>query len=488
MSDSPKKWLIKVIAGPHQGAEISLGEGKALVGSDDDCDVVLHDVLIAPQHFELEFGGAGTGVSAAPLGGRVFVNGKRIKEGRQNVPNFAFISAGGTHLVVGPEKGPWPLLSAADVPELEKAQDEEKEKSDDASEASDNLPENADHEQTTDSEKAGNVPPTAKRRTAWVGVLLGCLLLAGWYIAWQNMMPGLNPDAAAAPTAVEKASLALAKAGVRQQVRIEEMGDKILATGYVDTDMKQREVLALLRETVPGVLTRVWSLEKVASTARSLLNAQKLSLQVNGLRDGELRISGMVGSTEEWERVKQMLLTEVPGLSGIDDQVRIDPRAVADASNSNTRSPIKRLSSQQVVATTDTSEDPSLDKADAEVLSQAMSVDGDATIASITVSKDGLSWMKTSLGNVYFKGGRLPDGSTIVSIAADHINVDQGGKKREVRRGQRLDGQDQLQTSTPSSEPQPKPKDNPTATSAAKAKVAAPSASDKKMADSSKVP
>lgn len=118
MSTSRKQWLLKVIAGPHQGAEIGLYAGKTLVGSDDECDVVLHDILVAPQHLELEL--TDSGITAAPLGGRVYANGKRIRDARQSVADFGFLSIGGTHLVVGPAEGKWPLLSAADVPELEK--------------------------------------------------------------------------------------------------------------------------------------------------------------------------------------------------------------------------------------------------------------------------------------------------------------------------------------------------------------------------------
>jgi hypothetical protein len=36
MSNPRQQWLLKVIAGPHQGAEISLHAGKTLIGSDDE--------------------------------------------------------------------------------------------------------------------------------------------------------------------------------------------------------------------------------------------------------------------------------------------------------------------------------------------------------------------------------------------------------------------------------------------------------------------
>ncbi len=41
---------LRVFSGPHLGAEIILTEGEHLIGSDDSCDIILFDGLVAPRH------------------------------------------------------------------------------------------------------------------------------------------------------------------------------------------------------------------------------------------------------------------------------------------------------------------------------------------------------------------------------------------------------------------------------------------------------
>jgi type III secretion system YscD/HrpQ family protein len=421
MSEPRKQWLLKVIAGPHQGAEISLDEGKALVGSDDACDVVLHDIMIAPQHLELEFGRSGT--VAAPLGGRVFLNGKRIKDARQAAPDFAFISIGGSHLVVGPQDGKWPLLSPADVPELEK----------DAPEPA-QAPESTAVTPVAPSEvKASEALPTpARRRAAWFGVICGCVILVAWLIGWQQFVSDFSKKAPATPP-LEMARAVLKELGVADRIKLEETGNKVNATGYVDTDAKQREVQTMLRECVPGILIRVWSLEKVVASARSLLSAQKVPLLVSSLQDGEVKVTGTLPSPEEWDRVRQLLLSEIPGISGIDDHVRITPKAqpVTIAA---------KPSALQPIAATPAPLPP-------VAAPPVMTIDvSDTTVLTITSNSDGLGWMRTSIGSVYFMGAQLPVGGTVTAITKDGVSIMENGKKRELRRGERLGGVQGLQT------------------------------------------
>jgi type III secretion system YscD/HrpQ family protein len=422
MSEPRKQWLLKVIAGPHQGAEISLDEGKALVGSDDACDVVLHDIMIAPQHLELEF--ARNGTSAAPLGGRVFLNGKRVKDARQTVPDFAFISIGGSHLVVGPQDGKWPLLSPADVPELEKDAPEPP-KTEEASATTPVAPSEI---------KALEVLPTpARRRAAWVGVICGCFILVAWLIGWHYFVRDYSKDKLPPTRPVEIARAALKELGVAERIKLEESAGKVNATGYVNTDAKQREVQAMLRECVPGILIRVWSLEKVVGSARSLLAAQKVPLLVSSLQDGEVKVSGMMATPEEWERVRQLLMSEIPGLSGIDDQVRINP-VKAQAVPVAVRQAAPQLTA--AVAALPVPVQPA-----APVIEVS-----DATVLTITSNSDGLGWMRTNTGNVYFMGAQLPVGGIVTAITKDGVSVLDNGKKRELRRGERLGGDQGLQT------------------------------------------
>jgi len=47
-------WLIKILSGPHQGAELQSPPGRLLIGSDEASDIVIADKLVSPQHAALD--------------------------------------------------------------------------------------------------------------------------------------------------------------------------------------------------------------------------------------------------------------------------------------------------------------------------------------------------------------------------------------------------------------------------------------------------
>lgn len=324
MSDTRSQWLLKVIAGPHQGAEIDLAPGKSLIGSDDGCDVVLHDVLIAPQHLAIDAGPKALFVE--PLGGRVYLAGKRVKDTRQKVDPFVFITLGGTHLVIGPVDGKWPLLSASDAPELEKEAPEpppgeEGKPEDSAGTAAGATPATGG---STPAAADGETPPPPKRAVAIFGVAFGLLLLTAWLILfniWKgnNPMPGGSGD----NDLKSRAEAVLKVHGASEDVRVESDGGRLYARGYVPKSDQLRDIEVDLRTKAAGVVPRIWSLESLAESARSILRLQRLPLDVAANAEGRLVISGSVADRDLWNRVKQQLADEIPGVTGVESQVTV---------------------------------------------------------------------------------------------------------------------------------------------------------------------
>ncbi len=456
MSNNRKQWLLKVIAGPHQGAEIGLSPGKTLIGSDDECDVVLHDILVAPQHVELELNESG--VVAAPLGGRVFTNGKRIRDARQSVPAFGFISLGGTHLVLGPADAAWPLLSAADIPELEKETEPaaEAEKKDSSAAAVAAVPADAGVRPVV----AGpttivSTGPAPSRLGPILGIAAGLMLLLAWGVLYNNFKssrPGEDADL----KPIDRARAVVEEMGVAGSIKIEEAGGgRLSATGYVDTETKQRELQAMFRETVPGLRTKIYSLEKIASSARSLVDSQRLPLTITSLSEGKLKVTGKLASADPWVQMRQTLLREVPGVSAIEDSVEIEaprpnlPNTVyvpipTLMQSGSTPSPAQPASAPAYVV-------PSTPEASVAAVTSAPVPQPDpntdflitpdtidtpeATVATISASTGGLAFVRLSTGGVYFVGARLPYGGTVSQIEAETVTVIEKGVPRTLRQG-----------------------------------------------------
>lgn len=496
MSSPRKQWLLKVIAGPNQGAEIGLYAGKTLIGSDGECDVVLHDVMVATQHLELELSETGPMV-AAPLGGRVYTNGKRIREARQNIPDFGFVSIGGTHLVIGPADGQWPLLSPADVPELEKEAPPPPEPEPAAAPSA--AAPTPDGPRPVDTPAAGSgaaapapaAAPSSKFGPV-VGVAAGLLLLAGWGIVYKDLVTGGSKDTPVVELPDDEKPAARAQAvvedfGALGSVKVEEVGGRVSVSGYVDTEAKQREMQVAFRDAVPGIRTKIYSLEKIAASARSLLDARRLPLTVTSLSEGKIKVSGNLPSSEPWLQMRQSLLREVPGLSGIEDAVEIDalrtmlpntvyvpvPTPVAVSSGvpgqppvlvpsspssapatasvpatgtppaaargpaggtpqaSLPVSPAASVTKPTIASTPVPQPDPRTDF----LLTQDTIDTPEATVAIIRVADGGISYVKLSTGGVYYVGGRLPYGGTVAEIEEEQVTIMDKGVKRTLRQG-----------------------------------------------------
>lgn len=438
-STSRKQWLLKVVSGPHQGAEMALNAGKTLIGSDDECDVVLHDVLVAPQHVEIEL--ADSGMTAAPLGGRVFIGGKRVRDSRQKVTDFAFVSIGGSHFVLGPAAGAWPLLSAADVPELEK----EAEPKPEAPPAEEPKAEEAKPAETPGATRP--LKQAAPSRLApTLGIAAGLVLLLGWAYVYYDLKFDRPPQPAelgSAPTKstpVERARAILEDLGVVGSIKVEDVGGRLIATGYVDTEGKQRELQATFREEVPGMRTKIYSLEKIASSARSLIDNERLPLLVSSMAEGKLKVSGALSSADPWIRMRQTLMREVPGISGIEDAVEITaPRPPAvQAAVAAIQAAVVPVTPQAPVAPPKpvVYQPPTPDPQTDYVITEDTIDTVEATVATIRPEDStGLAYVRLSTGGVYFNGARLPYGGTVARIETDTVTVVEKGVTRLLHQG-----------------------------------------------------
>lgn len=392
-------WLLKIISGPHQGAEILLKPGRLVVGSHADCDLVLHDVLVAAQHFALTLDKSG--LTVEPLEGRVFNQGKRV-EAKGTVREFGFVTAGTTHLVVGPAAARWPLLSVADVPELEK---EVPAPASVAKPAEPSLA--AVVTPASEEKKTGKGPTPEQRRRAWFVAGFGGVLLVVWLALWFFWAP--TPVVPPGPGSRERAELALRSLPEGKSLTLEEQGGQWVVSGYVDSESAYRELSSALRIEAPEVAQRIWSTPRLLETARTLLAERKVSLEAAVEGPGELRIRGSLRSAAEWNRIRQLLLAEVPGLLRIRDDVQISPL---------TTPPVFRAEATAAVARAEVAEAPA-----------------PLTVVGLRELAEGQGWVRLSDGTVLFRGARLPDGLRLSAVRGEQAFLEKGASTFAVTLG-----------------------------------------------------
>ncbi|MBR1843899.1 MAG: hypothetical protein IJ793_03465, partial [Opitutales bacterium] len=118
-ADGAKKFVLRVLSGPHAGAEVDIGAQPSLLGKADSCDIVLIDDALREQH--VKFSVKDDKIICTPQdGASVFVGGIETHEERE-VNAFQPIVCGTTLLALGPKDQIWPTIS---VPELKSEADE----------------------------------------------------------------------------------------------------------------------------------------------------------------------------------------------------------------------------------------------------------------------------------------------------------------------------------------------------------------------------
>ncbi|WP_027185229.1 type III secretion system inner membrane ring subunit SctD [Desulfovibrio inopinatus] len=113
--------VLKILTGPHAGAEISLKDGDYVLGASDDCDFALADSALAEHHMSISICDGVCSVS--PMDGVVMLNGEQISQ-ETTIPPFIPLVVGGTTLCLGPEDEPWPQIPLGELISPPTKQDE----------------------------------------------------------------------------------------------------------------------------------------------------------------------------------------------------------------------------------------------------------------------------------------------------------------------------------------------------------------------------
>lgn len=127
MSAKEYTTYLKVFSGPHIGAEIELRSGKYLIGTDNNCDIILNDGTLDLKHLQLIVNDKG--VIAKPLKNKhIYVDGHIVNnESPVRVSDYSLIKVGTTHIALGSDNSQWSkvkLIKSSNTTLFEKDNDE----------------------------------------------------------------------------------------------------------------------------------------------------------------------------------------------------------------------------------------------------------------------------------------------------------------------------------------------------------------------------
>jgi type III secretion system YscD/HrpQ family protein len=105
--------ILKVLSGPHTGAEISLDDGEYILGKDDNCDIIISDGSVSDQHLKITINGPA--ISGEILDGKVYIDGNKAEGSTIAISQFKVITVGIIHLCFGDDAQAWPEIILPDI-------------------------------------------------------------------------------------------------------------------------------------------------------------------------------------------------------------------------------------------------------------------------------------------------------------------------------------------------------------------------------------
>lgn len=326
-ASSPSRTVLKLLSGLQQGAEARLtDETTYLIGSADECDIVLQAEGVAPKHLKLTVpsGRIHLDVQEQP----VIVGDRSLPPGQTaDFPLGVVIRLGEVCIGVGAEHADWSQAVLPDkikVPEAVESPESP-------------APDDRD---TTGEAESGEAPPPAveeppslpetprapaKKWLAVSGIVIVALALM---VGWRPFTTWLNTDAAAdsvisESSAVEKTQAILTELGLQDITVASRPDGGVILTGYCATrDVKNRLTAALLAQSV-HVDNRLWPeevLKDAIGQTLERLGGKILRYTYSG--KGVLRVWGVLHADLSADELLSTLRNDVPGIVRTESTVK----------------------------------------------------------------------------------------------------------------------------------------------------------------------
>ena len=310
MDNTAATLLLKVLTGRHRGARLPLLPGRYLVGSSDECDIILSDPEVAPKHLLMEVGEEQ--VRLVPQeGGIVGPEGEISEEGDECGLYQPFL-VGGVYLAVGRGEEPWPQLeigpAAVETSSPKKRTEEEKTKE---GEEPDEAQETQEDGVTTTGSSTSLHKVVA---AASVMLIILSTLLALWLHGQKDHQ---GPDLGILK---ERISAKLKREGL-SAVKVESgPTGTILVSGFVPDSETLEKVAKELERIAPGILVELVAMDYIKREVKDLLGLYGFkNLEVHIKGSGKISIWGLAGSPRDYQRAIRTIKEDLPLIKEIED-------------------------------------------------------------------------------------------------------------------------------------------------------------------------
>lgn len=434
-------YSLKVLNGPHIGAEVNLLDKTWVVGRSENCDIALLDETLREQHarFALKDGK----VFCEPIeGATVTVDGFTL-EGPTELKNYQSILCGKTLLSVGPSNEAWPeiVLKEAKVEEEQVVSQE---------------PENEITEKPEKSEKGSHFQFLLKlKERAWILYCLGIVFMVlGVFVIFRNKGK-ISPDSVQKtfPIVSLKASIekALEEFEVEPSlIKLGLSGKNFTLQCYVDTSETKKALQDKLR-ALPNVSfqsLRIFAQQSFLEQAQEILKSLQTVQVEAATKPDTLILKGYLQDMDQLPAIKSRLFTDIMGLNALETSLLNQDDVYKLASNLLTQYNLMGLLKIQpmktgimVTGNIQASDEPywkdarkalkKIFKPICKVLTYVAVVAPSAVkklffpspIIGVSIPNNELAWIDLQDGGRYYEGTLLDSGYILQSISAEGIRL-----------------------------------------------------------------
>lgn len=434
-------YVLRILSGPHEGAEVTLQEQAIMLGKSDACDVILVDETLRDQH--ASFACKNGTVTCTPAeGARVSVNGTAITAATP-VQAFQPIVCGATLLAVGPNNVVWPEISTT-------AKHATTSEAPSGTHSEDMAQELNELDNSDDTEQ---VERKSWHLMLWAIVGFGFILgIYGW-MAYRNNTRPPAIDKVVFPIMALRQSIekVLERHHVNPNfIKINVSGHRFVLQCYVGTREDQEKLEDELHR-LPYVnfqSIHVYVQQRLVAKAQDIVSPYQTLQVVPGKHLDGIVIKGFLYSIEDLPTIKRRMLTEIPGLNSIETVLSNTDEIYKLASNLLSKYELKGLLRVQVIRTgimitghIQASDEVRWQEAQktlkktfngiCKVLSYVATVTPSAVkkiffpspITTVSIPNDQTPWVDLQNGDRYFEGSILPSGYKIQSISKKGIRL-----------------------------------------------------------------
>ncbi len=310
---------LRVLYGPQAGSRLPLGPGTYMLGTGDDCAIMLSGPRMRESHASLDFDGETPSVT--PLDGSVFdAQGNEIQgtlELRLGMP----IELGGIWITIDHIESEWPdpeevaaIAGLASPPPS-------------ATESLDASPAVAEP-------APSGASASSKLKRVWLATsapiaavaLLGLLALAVSLWLWQGQSSQQGAEIASHAPSQSDATVALREAIKRvapdQKFSVTQSADGTLkVVGYARDPAARNRILDAIRKHggTPAITIFVDSemLDATRKVIENQANPRKMKVTATSVTNGRAELSGAVSSAALRDALAERIRSEVPGIANV---------------------------------------------------------------------------------------------------------------------------------------------------------------------------